>query len=47
MPKKEQGYSFEAITDDMKKKCVYQVQRKEIKTSKGFYARLEKIKAKK
>ena len=47
MPKKEEGYSFEAITDDMKKKCVYQIQRKEIKTAKGFYARLEKIKAKK
>ena len=46
LPKKEVGYSFEAITDDMKKKCVYQTQRKEIKASKGFYARLEKIKAK-
>ena len=46
LPKKEVGYSFEAITDDMKKKCVYQTQRKEIKTAKGFYARLEKIKAK-
>ena len=29
LPKKEVGYSFEAITDDMKKKCVYQTQRKE------------------
>ena len=47
MPKKELGYSFESITDDMKKKCVYQIQRKEIKTAQGFYARLEKIKAKK
>ena len=47
LPKKEVGYSFEAITDDMKKKNVYQTQRKEIKTQKGFYARLEKIKAKK
>ena len=28
LPKKEVGYSFEAITDDMKKKCVYQTQRK-------------------
>ena len=46
LPKKEVGYSFEAITDDMKKKCVYQTQRKEIKTAKGFYARLEIIKAK-
>ena len=47
LPKKEIGYSFESITDDMKKKNVYQIQRKEIKTAKGFYARLEKIKAKK
>ena len=47
LPKKEPGYSFETITDDMKKKNVYQTQRKEIKTAKGFYARLEKIKAKK
>ena len=46
LPKKEVGYSFEAITDEMKKKNVYQTQRKEIKTAKGFYARLEKIKAK-
>jgi large subunit ribosomal protein L13e len=44
--KKEVGYSFEAITDEMKKKNAYQTQRKEIKTAKGFYARLEKIKAK-
>ena len=29
----------------MKKKNVYQTQRKEIKTAKGFYKRLEKIKA--
>ena len=46
LPKKEVGYSFEAITDEMKKKNAYQTQRKEIKTAKGFYARLEKIKAK-
>ena len=46
LPKKEAGYSFEAITDEMKKKNAYQTQRKEIKTAKGFYARLEKIKAK-
>jgi len=47
LPKKEVGYSFEPITDDMKKYNAYETQRKEIKTSKGFYARLEKIKAKK
>ena len=47
LPKKEVGYSFETITDEMKKANAYQTQRKEIKTAKGFYARLEKIKAKK
>ena len=47
LPKKEIGYSFEPITDEMKKKCVYKIQRKEIKEAKGFYKRLEKIKAKK
>ena len=47
LPKKEIGYSFAPITDEMKKKCVYQTQRKEIKTAKGFYTRLEKIKGKK
>ena len=46
LPKKEIGYSFAPITDEMKKKNAYQTQRKEIKTAKGFYARLEKIKAK-
>ena len=34
LPKKEVGYGFEPITDDMKKRCVYQTQRKEIKTEK-------------
>ena len=47
LPKKEIGYSFAPITDEMKNKNVYQTQRKEIKTAKGFYKRLEKIKAKK
>ena len=47
LPKKEIGYSFAPITDEMKNKKVYQTQRKEIKTAKGFYKRLEKIKAKK
>ena len=46
LPKKEIGYSFAPITDEMKNKNVYQTQRKEIKTAKGFYKRLEKIKAK-
>jgi large subunit ribosomal protein L13e len=47
LPKKEIGYSFEPITEEMKKKNVYKTQRKEIKEAKGFYKRLEKIKAKK
>ena len=47
LPKKEIGYSFEPITDEMKKKNVYKTQRKEIKEAKGFYKRLEKIKEKK
>lgn len=42
LPKKEIGYSFAPITDEMKKKNVYQTQRKEIKTAQGFYTRLEK-----
>ena len=46
LPKKEIGYTFAPITDDMKKANVYQTQRKEIKTAKGFYKRLEKLKAK-
>ena len=46
LPKKEIGYSFAPITDEMKNKNVYQTQRKERKTAKGFYKRLEKIKAK-
>ena len=46
LPKKEIGYTFAPITDEMKKANVYQTQRKEIKTAKGFYKRLEKIKAK-
>ena len=46
LPKKEIGYTFAPITDDMKKVNVYETQRKEIKTAKGFYKRLEKIKAK-
>ena len=46
LPKKEIGYSFAPITEEMKKQNVYQTQRKEIKTAKGFYKRLEKIKGK-
>ena len=46
LPKKEIGYTFAPITDDMKKVNVFETQRKEIKTAKGFYKRLEKIKSK-
>ena len=47
LPKKEIGYSFAPITDEMKKKNVYQTQRKEIKNAKGFYERQKKINEKK
>ena len=47
LPKKQIGYEFAPITDEIKNKNVYQIQRKEIKTAQGFYKRLEKIKAKK
>ena len=46
-PQQEIGYSFAPITDEMKKKNVYQTQRKEIKNAKGFYERLKKIKDRK
>lgn len=47
LPAKDKGYSFEPITKAMKEANVYKVQRTEIKTAKGFYKRLEKIKNKK
>ena len=47
LPKKQIGYEFAPITDEIKNKNVYQIQRKEIKTAQGFYKRLEKVKAKK
>lgn len=46
LPKKEIGYTFAPITDEMKKVNVYQTERKEIKTAQGFYKRLEKLKEK-
>ena len=45
-PKKVIGNIFALITDGMKKANAYQIQRKEIKPVKGFYMRLERIKAK-
>lgn len=47
LPPKDKGYSFEPITKAMKEANVFKVQRTEIKTAKGFYKRLEKIKSKK
>ena len=47
LPNKEAGYEFAEVTKAMKEANVFQIQRKEIKTSKGFYERLEKIKKRK
>lgn len=46
-PKEDPGFEFTKVTDEMKKENVYKKQRVEIKTAKGFYKRLEKIKNKK
>ena len=40
-PKEEPGYEFANVTKEMTDKNIYQLQRKEIKTAKGFYKRLE------
>ena len=45
-PKEEDGYSFAPITKEMKDTKVYQTLRKELKTAKGFYKRLEEAKKK-
>lgn len=47
LPKAEVGYSFSAITKEMKDVKVYQTLRKEIKTAQGFYKRMEEKKNKK
>ena len=48
LPKKEEGYSFETITDDMKKKNVYQLQSKKHQKAQEMFAKLqEKNKEKK
>ena len=45
-PKEEPGYEFANVTKEMTDKNLYQLQRKEIKTAKGFYKRLEESKKK-
>ena len=45
-PKEEPGYEFANVTKEMTDKNIYQLQRKEIKTAKGFYKRLEESKKK-
>ena len=45
-PKEEPGYEFANVTKEMTDKNIYQLQRKEIKTAKGFYKRLEESKNK-
>ena len=45
-PKEEPGYEFAPVTKEMTDKKIYQLQRKEIKTAKGFYKRLEESKKK-
>ena len=45
-PKEEPGYEFANVTKEMTDKNIYQLQRKEIKTAKGFYKKLEESKKK-
>ena len=45
-PKEEPGYEFANVTKEMTDKNIYQLQRKEIKTAKVFYKRLEESKKK-
>ena len=48
LPKKEEGYSFETITDEMKKENVYQIQSKKHQKAQEMFAKLkEKNKEKK
>lgn len=44
LPKSEVGYSFTTITKEMKDNVAFKTLRTELKTSKGFYKRLEAIK---
>jgi hypothetical protein len=47
MPEKECGYTWtKTVKEDKNAVSVYKTQRKEIKTAKGFYRRMELIKQK-
>jgi len=46
LPKKEPGYTWTTITKGMTGDIVYKTLRKETKTARGFYKRMELIKAK-
>ena len=45
-PKEEPRFEFANVTKEMTDNNIYQLQRKEIKTAKGFYKRLEESKKK-
>ena len=46
LPKSEVGYSWTTITKEMKEANAFKTLRTELKTSKGFYKRLEEAKKK-
>jgi hypothetical protein len=46
LPKAETGYSWTTISKEMKEKSAFKTLRTELKTSKGFYKRLEEAKKK-
>ncbi len=46
LPKPEAGYSWTSISKEMKETLAFKTLRKELKTSKGFYKRLEDAKKK-
>ena len=46
LPKKEAGYAWTTVTKDMKDHSAFRTIRRELKTSKGFYKRLEDVKKK-
>jgi large subunit ribosomal protein L13e len=46
LPKPEVGYSWANITKEMKEANAFKIQRTELKTTKGFYKRLEEAKKK-
>ena len=46
LPKPEAGYSWTTITKEMKEANAFKTLRTELKTSKGFYKRLEEAKKK-